>query len=159
MKNLVAYFSCTGTTERLAKTLASAVQGDLYRIEPAVPYTAADLNWNDPHSRSSVEMNDKQSRPALAGGKLDLSPYGTVFLGAPIWWGVAPTLVNSFLEAHDFSGKVIVPFATSGGSEATEADRWLHPSCSKTTQWRPAKRFSVDASAEELLAWIEGLAL
>ncbi|MDR0892455.1 MAG: NAD(P)H-dependent oxidoreductase [Mediterranea sp.] len=154
MKALVAYFSCTGVTERLAHTLAAAAHADLYRIEPAVPYTAADLNWNNPQSRSSLEMQDKQSRPAIKGKADNLGQCDTVFIGFPIWWGIAPTLINTFLENYDFSGKTIVPFATSGGSDVGETDQWLHSSCSAATRWHPAMRFPVDVKAGELEEWL-----
>ena len=115
-KALVAYFSATGTTAKAAKALAGAAGADLYEIRPAVPYTGADLNWMDKSSRSSVEMKDKQSRPALADGDAPVAGADVIFLGFPIWWYVAPTIVNTFLERYDFSGKTIVLFATSGGS-------------------------------------------
>ena len=115
-KVLVAYFSCSGVTKKLAQTLAGVVKGDLYEITPAQPYTAANLNWQDKNSRSSVEMRDKSSRPAISGSVKDFAQYDTVFVGFPIWWYVAPTIINTFLEAYDFSGKKIVLFATSGGS-------------------------------------------
>lgn len=115
-KELVAYFSATGTTKRAAERLAKAVGADLYEIKPAVPYSAADLNWHDGRSRSSVEMNDGASRPELADTDAKIKNYDTIFLGFPIWWYVAPRIISSFLEAYDFSGKRIVLFATSGGS-------------------------------------------
>lgn len=115
-KALVAFFSASGVTERAAEKLARAAGADLYEIRPAVPYTKADLNWLDKRSRSSVEMNDKAFRPAAVTGDIDVSPYDTVFVGFPIWWYVAPTVINTFLEAYDFSGKTVVVFATSGGS-------------------------------------------
>ena len=115
-KQLVAYFSASGTTARVAKDLAKAAGADLYEIKPAVPYTRADLNWQDKNSRSSLEMRDKSSRPALADHDANIADYDTIFVGFPIWWYVAPTIINSFLEAYDFSGKKIVLFATSGGS-------------------------------------------
>ncbi|MBM6871959.1 flavodoxin [Pseudoflavonifractor phocaeensis] len=113
---MVAYFSATGTTAKAAKALAGAAGADLYEIRPAVPYTGADLNWMDKSSRSSVEMKDKQSRPALADGDAPVAGADVIFLGFPIWWYAAPTIVNTFLERYDFSGKTIVLFATSGGS-------------------------------------------
>lgn len=113
-KTLVAYFSASGETARLAKTLAQAAGGDLYAIVPEQAYTSADLNWNDKHSRSSLEMNDPASRPAIAGKVPDMGGYDTVFVGFPIWWYVAPTIVKTFLESYDFSGKTVIPFATSG---------------------------------------------
>ena len=116
MRALVAYFSATGTTARAARTLAEAVGADLFEIAPETPYTAADLNWNDKNSRSSREMADEKCRPAVAGDSPDMSRYDTVFVGFPIWWYVEPRIVDTFLEAHDLSGKTVVPFATSGGS-------------------------------------------
>lgn len=115
-KKLVAYFSASGTTAKVAKALANAADAKLYEIKPAVPYSKADLNWMNKQSRSSVEMRDKSSRPELADNSAAVDEYDTVFVGFPIWWYIAPTIINSFLEAYDFSGKKIVLFATSGGS-------------------------------------------
>ena len=115
-KTLVAYFSASGVTEKAAQNLAKAAGADLYQIRPAVPYTGADLNWMDKKSRSSVEMNDKSSRPAIADKDAHIEQYDTIFLGFPIWWYVAPTIINTFLESYDWTGKKIVLFATSGGS-------------------------------------------
>ena len=115
-KTLVAYFSASGTTERVARELAAAIGADLFEIAPQVPYTRADLNWNNKSSRSSVEMNDESSRPAIASTVPNMDAYDTVFVGFPIWWYVEPRIVDTFLEAHDLTGKTIVPFATSGGS-------------------------------------------
>ena len=116
MKALVAYFSATGTTARAAQKLANELKCDSYEIKPALPYTDADLNWMDKHSRSSVEMKDKASRPEIIVGDLDVSGYDTILLGYPVWWYTAPTVVNTFLESYDFSGKKIILWATSGGS-------------------------------------------
>lgn len=115
-KILVAYFSASGTTAGAAKKLADAAGADLYEIKPAVPYTKADLDWTNKSSRSSVEMNDKSSRPALADKSANIGDYDMILLGFPIWWYVSPTVINSFLESYDFSGRKIVLFATSGGS-------------------------------------------
>lgn len=115
-KKLVAYFSASGRTASLAQKLSQAAGADLYEIKPAVPYTTADLNWQNKQSRSSVEMSDKSSRPALADKNADIAAYDTVYVGFPIWWYIAPTIINSFLESYDFSGKKIILFATSGGS-------------------------------------------
>ena len=117
-KTLVAYFSASGTTAKTAQALAKAVNADLFEIKPAVPYTTADLNWQDKSSRSSVEMADHASRPALAEGDANIAAYDTVFIGFPVWWYIAPTIINTFLEGYDFSGKTIVLFATSGGSRS-----------------------------------------
>ena len=115
-KTLVAYFSAGGTTEQTAKRLAEAAGAGLYEIKPAVPYTSADLNWMDKKSRSSVEMNDRSFRPELADKDADIASHDRIFLGFPIWWYVAPTIINTFLESYDFTGKEIILFATSGGS-------------------------------------------
>ena len=115
-KELVAYFSATGTTAKVARDLADEIGADLFEIAPKVPYTAGDLSWRDSESRSSLEMNDESCRPAIAGEVVDMAAYGTVYVGFPVWWYVEPRIVDTFLEAYDFSGKVIVPFATSGGS-------------------------------------------
>lgn len=120
-KELVAYFSASGNTAALAKKLADAAGADLYEIKPAVPYTNADLNWQNKQSRSSVEMSDHNSRPAIADGDADIASYDTVYIGFPVWWYIAPTIINTFLEKYDFSGKRIILFATSGGSRFGKA--------------------------------------
>ncbi|MGN0071535.1 MAG: flavodoxin [Atopobiaceae bacterium] len=127
-KALVAYFSASGTTKRVAERLAKAAGADLFRIEPETPYTSADLNWRDRQSRTTKEKNDRSIRPALKGAVPDVSSYDVVYVGFPIWWYTAPNIVNTFLESADFSGKTIVPFATSGGSNASAASRDLAPS-------------------------------
>lgn len=132
-KKLVAYFSASGTTAKVAKNLANAAGAELYEIKPAVPYSRADLNWQDKHSRSSVEMRDKSSRPELADTDANIAEYETVFIGFPIWWYIAPTIINTFLEAYDFSGRKIVLFATSGGSGFGKAVASLQPSAPKAT--------------------------
>ncbi|MDO4535415.1 MAG: flavodoxin [Clostridium perfringens] len=158
-KTLVAYFSCSGITEKLAKTLSSVVHGDLYKIEPRVPYTDADLNWHDKNSRSSIEMKDMKSRPQIESKLENMNDYDVVYVGFPIWWYVAPTIINTFLESYDFSGKIVIPFATSGMSGVGETDKWLHPSCSKETNWRPAKRFGNVNDKIALKSWVNGLKL
>ena len=115
-KILVAYFSATGTTKRGAERLARGAQADLFEIRPAVPYSSADLDWTNKASRTSKERADESIRPALAVKLADVSAYATVYIGFPIWWYVAPRIIATFLESCDFSGKTIVPFATSGGS-------------------------------------------
>ena len=115
-KTLVAFFSASGNTKRVAEKLAAAIDSDLYEIKPAVPYTSADLNWRDRHSRSSVEMNDPKSRPAIKGRKENIADYDVIFIGYPIWWDLAPRIINTFIESHDLKGKTVIPFATSGGS-------------------------------------------
>lgn len=128
---LVAYFSPTGTTGDIAKKLAETAGADIYEIKPAVPYTSADLNWQDSNSRSSVEMKDKTSRPALADKNAKIEGHDVIFLGFPIWWYVAPTIINNFLESYDFSGKKIILFATSGGSSFGKTVASLQPSAPK----------------------------
>lgn len=128
-KALVAYFSASGVTAAVAKDLAQAAGADLYEIRPAVPYTRADLIWTDKNSRSSVEMRDPASRPALADHDAPVAGHDTILLGFPIWWYVAPTIINTFLESYDFSGKTIILFATSGGSGFGKTLQALSPSC------------------------------
>ena len=130
-KTLVAFFSASGTTAKVAENLAKAAGADLYEIKPAVTYTKDDLNWMNKQSRSSVEMRDKSSRPALADTDADIAVYDTIFIGFPIWWYIAPTIINTFLEAYDFSGKKIILFATSGGSGFGKAVDSLQPSAPK----------------------------
>jgi hypothetical protein len=142
-------------TQRLAETLASAVGAALYRIEPAVPYTAADLDWHDERSRSSAEMGNPSSRPAIAETNLHVTDYMVVFLGSPIWWGVPPTIVNTFLESVDLSGKTVVPFVTSGSSPVGGTDQRLRASCPDTVDLRPAIRFAANTSTKQLRRWAE----
>ncbi len=128
-KTLVAFFSASGNTKRVAEKLAAAIDSDLYEIKPAVPYTSADLNWRDRHSRSSVEINDPSSRPELTDYHANIAGYDRIFLGFPIWWYTAPTVVRSFLESYDFTGKTIILFATSGGSGLGKTAKELASSC------------------------------
>ena len=127
-KKLVAFFSASGVTAQAARSLADAAEADLYEIKPAVPYSNADLDWMNKKSRSSIEMNDKASRPAIAGTDAHVADYDVVFVGFPIWWYIAPTIINTFLERYDFSGKKIVLFATSGGSGFGKTVSNLQPS-------------------------------
>ena len=124
-KTLVAYFSATGTTARAAKLVAETVDGTLYEIQPAKKYTAADLDWHDKASRSSVEMSDSKSRPALYSKLGSLAEYDTIYIGFPIWWNLAPRIVNTFIESGDFAGKTVIPFATSGSSSISNAEKEL----------------------------------
>ena len=153
-KILVAYFSANGTTAALASRLASALGADQHEIVPAVRYTKADLDWTDAKSRSSLEMNDRSSRPAVANRVEDMAQYDLVFLGFPVWWYTAPTILNTFLEQYDLSGKTIVPFATSGSSGIGSAARDLAPSC-PGAQVKPGKRFAAGADAQELKRWAQ----
>ena len=158
-KTLVAYFSCSGYTKKVAKSLSEVVGGELYEITPATPYTSSDLNWNDPNSRSSIEMKDKSSRPAISGKIDDFGSYNVVYIGFPIWWYIAPTLINTFLESYDFSGKRVISFCTSGSSGVGQTDRYLQSSCSKQTKWYPAKRFPTNVDKNTLAAWVDSLNL
>lgn len=158
MNALVAYFSATGTTAKAAKALANAVGGDLYEIKPAVPYTNADLNWMDKGSRSSVEMKDAHSRPALADTDAPVAGHDVIFLGFPVWWYVAPTILNTFLEAYAFTGKTIVLFATSGGSGLGKSAAGLRPSA-PGAKIVDGKLLNGRLSEAELKAWVEGLKL
>ena len=155
-KTLVAYFSASGVTERVAKTLAAAAEADLYEIRPAVPYTSADLNWMDKQSRSSVEMNDPSYRPELADKDADIASYDRIYLGFPIWWYVAPTIINTFLASYDFSGKEILLFATSGGSGFSRTVQALAPSC-PGADIREGKLLNGNPSVSELKKWTESL--
>ena len=155
-KKLVAYFSASGVTAQVAKKLAEAVGADLFEIAPKVPYTKADLDWMDARSRSTVEMKDPGSRPELAAALPDAADYDTVYVGFPIWWYVAPTIVNTFLESIDLSGKTVVPFATSGGSGMGKTNERRAPSC-KGAKLLNGKVFKRSVSREELAAWAESL--
>ena len=154
-KPLVIYFSATGTTKGKAEILARVLGADLREIVPAERYTAADLDWHDKKSRSSVEMADKSSRPAIAETVGNMAEYDTVFLGFPIWWYIAPTIVNTFLEAHDLAGKRVVPFFTSGGSGAGRTLDYLKPSAPKATFGQPKNLTHSDESA--IRAWVREL--
>ena len=158
MRKLVAYFSASGTTKEAAERLAKAAGADLFEIRPAIPYTSADLNWMDKKSRSSVEMNDPDSRPEIAETMPNMADYDTVFIGFPIWWYVAPHIIHTFVESYDFSGKTLVPFATSGGSGMGGEDV-LRSACSKGTKWLPGKRLSSRESMASVQKWVESLGL
>lgn len=152
MKTLVAYFSASGTTKMVASRLAGAIGADIFEIEPKIPYSNQDLDWTNKNSRSSLEMNDRSSRPEVAKKVSNMEQYDKIFVGFPIWWYVAPTIINSFLEQYDLSGKTIVPFATSGGSGMGETNRHLAPSC-KGAVLKDGKRFATYVSEEGLKAW------
>ena len=147
-KTLVAYFSATGTTARAAERLAKAIGADLHEIRSKVPYTKKDLDWTDPRSRSTLEMKDKSSRPEIEGRVANMDQYDTIYVGFPIWWYVAPTIINTFLEAYDFSGKTVIPFATSGGSGMGKTLEGLKKSCSGNLV--PGKMLNSSAAIEDL---------
>ena len=158
MNALVAYFSASGTTAKAAKVLAKAADADPYEIKPAIPYTRADLNWMEKGSRSSVEMNDKHSRPALADTDAPVAGYDVIFLGFPMWWYTAPTIINTFLESYDFSGKTIVLFATSGGSGLGSTAAALQGSALGARIVR-GRMLNGRVSENELKSWVSGLKL
>lgn len=155
-KTLVAYFSASGTTARVASELASAIGANRYEIEPKTPYTAADLNWNDRTSRSSVEMNDEHCRPEIATAVDDMDAYDTVFVGFPVWWYVEPRIIDTFLESYDFTGKTIVPFATSGGSGLGKAPQRMQQIAASSTVVA-GKLLNGRPNAAALRAWAESL--
>ncbi len=152
-KKLVAYFSASGVTKTAAERLAKAAGADLFEIKPAVPYTRADLDWTNKKSRSSIEMSDPTSRPQIAERLSNMEDYDTVFIGFPIWWYVAPTIINTFVESYDFSGKTIVPFATSGGSGMGRTSEVLKSLCSTSAKWENGKMLN-RISEKELLNWV-----
>ena len=154
-KTLVAYFSCSGVTAEAAEAIARAAGADLFEIRPAVPYTQADLNWTDKQSRSTIEMNDPSCRPAIAE-KADMERYDTVFVGFPIWWYVAPRIVETFLESYDFSGKRVIPFFTSGGSSAGKTDEILRARCAPAVRWETSRRITDPGAVR---SWVASLGL
>ena len=157
-KKLVAYFSASGSTARLAKTLAAAADADIYEIRPAVPYERRDLNWMDKKSRSTVEMQDKNCRPALADTDAPVADADVIFLGFPIWWYREPSIIDSFLDVYNLSGKTVVPFLTSGGSDLGEGQGRIEK-LAKGAKVLRGKRFSARASESELKTWVAGLNL
>ena len=158
VKILVAYFSATNTTEGVAKTIADSVNADLYEIVPEQPYTAADLNYNDDNSRSTIEMNNPNARPAISRSVENMNQYDVVFIGYPIWWGDAPRILSTFVESYDFSGKTIVPFCTSGGSGVGSSAKNLERLTSGAT-WFDGERLNRNASASSISDWIDSLGL
>lgn len=153
-KALVAFFSASGVTAKLAENLSKAIGADLHEIKPQTPYTKDDLNWMNKKSRSSVEMSDKSFRPAVANKVENMADYDVIFVAFPIWWYVAPTIINTFLEQYDLTGKTVVPLATSGGSGMGSTNSELAPSC-KGADLKEGKRFAANASAAELKSWAE----
>lgn len=152
-KVLVAYFSATGITKALAEKLAGAVGADLHEIKPKTEYTSADLDWTDKDSRSSIEMKDKSFRPEITGSVENMDAYDTIFVAFPIWWYVAPTIVNTFLESYDLQGKTIIPVATSGGSGMGNTNKELAVSC-KGAVLKEGKIFSKSVSESNLKTWV-----
>ena len=157
-KILISYFSCSNVTKKLAKLISEVTKGDLFEIKPALPYTNADLDWTNRDSRSSIEMKDHSSRPEIEEKLSNMTEYDIIFVGFPIWWYIAPTIINTFLESYDFSGKTIVPFCTSGGSGVGQTDEKLHVSCPNSVNWKPAKLLN-RATKSDIEKWIENLAI
>lgn len=154
-RKLVAYFSASGVTAKAARALAEAANADLYEIKPEVPYTKADLNWMDMKSRSTIEMKDKAFRPTIADNDANIETYDVIFVGFPIWWYVAPTIINTFLERYEFSGKTIVLFATSGGSGFGRTVEKLKGSVSTSAMIKVGKLLNSSLGKDELAAWAE----
>ena len=157
---LIAYFSASPSrrTEQVAHRIADVIGADLYEIVPAVPYTQDDLNWNDEKSRTSTEMRDPNSRPALGSAPIDLAPYNIIFVGFPIWWYVAPHIINTFLESHDLTGKIIVPFVTSGGSSMGQTTVHLRPSAEGALM-KEGRRFEMGETPMAINSWIAALGI
>lgn len=157
-RKLVAFFSASGVTAKVAEKLSDTIGADLFAIEPKVLYTKADLDWMDKNSRSTLEMKDPASRPEIARVRDNMEEYDTVFVGFPIWWYVAPTIINTFLESYDMTGKTIIPFATSGGSGMGKTNEKLMPSC-KGAKLLDGKVLKANVEAKELNDWVAGLSI
>ena len=157
-KVLVAYFSATGTTKGVAEHIANGLNADIYEIVPEDPYTDADLNYNDNNSRTTIEMNDPNARPAISGSVENMAQYDIIFVGYPIWWGEAPRIVSTFMESYDFSGKTIVPFCTSGGSGIGSSASNLERLTSGAT-WLDGRRLNGSDSQDTVMEWVNGLGL
>ena len=157
-KVLVAYFSATNTTQGIAEHIANGLNADIYEIVPEEPYTDADLDYNDNNSRTTIEMNDPDARPAITGSVEDMEQYDIVFIGYPIWWGEAPRIVSTFVESYDFSGKTIVPFCTSGGSGVGSSATNLEQ-LTDGADWLPGKRLNGSDSQDTVMEWVNGLGL
>lgn len=155
MKTLVAYFSATGTTKGVAQQLADVTGADLHEIKPEKPYTDADLDWQDKQSRSTIEMEDKSSRPAITEKLPNMQEYDVIYVGFPIWWYTCPTIINTFMESYDFKGKTVIPFATSGGSSIKKACEDLKAAYPEVN-WKEGKLLN-RASKSEIEEWISGL--
>ena len=153
-KRLVAYFSASGVTAKVAERLSESIGADLHEITPKVRYTDADLDWRNKNSRSSVEMSNPASRPEIERIRDNMADYDTLYVGFPIWWYIAPTIINTFLESYDLTEKTIVPFATSGGSGMGKTNEMLQPSCSGA-KLVEGRLFKADVSKQELASWAE----
>lgn len=153
---LVAYFSATTTTAGVAQHIASCLGADLYEIEPETPYTDTDLNYNDSSSRTSIEMNDPDARPAISGSIDNMEQYDIIFIGYPIWWGDAPRIISTFLESYDFSGKTLIPFCTSASSGIETSEANLQP-LAATANWLDGQRFASGTSRDDVAQWLDSL--
>ena len=151
-KLFVAYFSASGVTKKIAEKLAEETEADLFEIQPEAPYTEADLDWRNSRSRSSVEMNDKNCRPAICSKAEGMEQYDVIFIGFPIWWYREPSIIDTFMEAYDFSGKTVIPFATSGGSGIGDSGRNI-AALAPGAQVETGKRFAANTSGKELADW------
>lgn len=158
-KVLVAYFSATGTTKKVAETISNVLSADIYEIVPKEPYTDDDLNYSNNNSRTSIEMNDNSSRPEISGSLENIGNYDVIFLGYPIWWGEAPHIIYTFMESYDFSSKTIIPFCTSGSSGIGSSAENLHSSVSDGGIWIDGDRLESNSSREDIEKWIDGLGL
>ena len=158
-KALVAYFSCTGNTKALAETAAKALGADLYEIRPEAPYTAEDLNYNDEGTRATVEQKDDAARPALADKNANIAAYSAIVLAYPIWWGQEPRIMDTFVESYDFSGKIVVPICTSGGSDIGASADHLKTLMQGAAEWKAGKLFSRSATESEVGGWLKGQGL
>lgn len=158
VKVLVAYFSATNTTKGVAKTIADSLGADLYEITPEQPYTSEDLNYNNDRSRSTIEMNDTNARPAISGSVENMEQYDIVFIGYPIWWSEAPRILSTFVESYSFSGKTIVPFCTSGGSGVGSSAKNLER-LTDGAVWLPGTRLDGGESSDSVVKWLNGLGL
>ena len=155
-KTLVVYFSATGTTKGVAETIAALENADLYEIKPSQPYTAADLDWNDKNSRTTLEQNDKSARPAIGSEPLSLDGYTKIYIGYPIWWGEEPRILDTFVESYDFTGITMIPFCTSGGSGIGRSGQNLADNAG-SGNWLGGQRFSGGVSETEVQSWIDNL--
>lgn len=158
-KILVAYFSCTGNTKTLAENTAEILKADLYEIKPKIPYTTEDLNYKDESTRATVEQRDEKSRPELADKDANIAQYETIVLAYPIWWHIAPRIMETFLESYDFSGKKIIPIATSGGSDLVESVDVLKKISGQNVNWIDGKCFFKNASKEDVKTFFDGVDL
>ena len=158
-KILVAYFSCTGTTKTLAENAAEVLNADLYAITPKIPYTEEDLNWHDETTRATVEQRDESVRPELMETDANFDQYDTIVIAFPIWWGIAPRIIDSFVENYDFSGKTLIPICTSGGSDIGTSGDYLKQVAKGSPVWKDGKSFMKNGSKEDLKNYFDGLGL